>query len=922
MIEFLLSYVSDLKDEEKKYVFSLICKVYVEKTNKNESQKKLVQFLSQYFDVKEPQIDVCFENLDKIENELIHKITLYFIYELLYLETIDFEFEENDSLSEIFDCFSVKKSFIKQIKENILSNEELLAYYKELMSAKKNTVLPEQLKKDIHKFLVEKQSSNGFDWNMKYKSKTEFEKLFVYDAKMTVQKYYRNNTVNIINEYINSLNAINDYISKRFSIDDAWFESESKDFQDTCINNSQIGNSFDFGEYVLFSEKHDILVFGGRSLKKAGSYWSLNGDAFNKFKNAINKQMEQIESLIYSTYMTEIDYIINYYSDNYMLIDHSNMSSAFIDLKSIEERIEFIDELKLNKKDLLEYLDNNILKYTPIVSEADSYNVVDYSNGKILFSTTTYIGDILNRKQSFNICSLDLMKNMNKHLTFNTKTNSEWSIVKSVSTIDNIYFIVKYTADTQMDEETCYFPMEFKLHENIIINIESNQKAIKMVEPNKYIFGGCFIDIKNNDLHVGRYDYSGNIDEEYIVENIMPREESEITKSISDAELINKFKSLSDDLSEILIKEDQSGNCLGTYMLGELYFKNTKYKKMNEEKAFDLWNKGRNNNLYCRTRDMINNKHLYTEEDMSKIITDLTNDPYPTIANYLLYICYKHKICTSLFTIKDAEKFLLSLSESGNWLASHSLCLYLREQKDFTHLRDLCKMLIKKGIYSNLDMYLDTFFCGENLIDRNEYTNLLNATKFIKDNIVNFEDFFVFNDKSFPEIVIYSGAKDPLLYSDYNRNKTFSTKSAAEAYTTKYYNLYCEYLRNFFNSSNSYFINYIGQNVEAMKDQIKSTMIYRAFNEIPYKNINIKEIEKTIYDSIYRISNSFDVSEFYAEKYIQHSFTDMNMTGGFFSKREWNDFVSTGALDNDFKNKRNEFQTQIKNEMLKILSQI
>lgn len=34
MIEFLLSYVSDLKDEEKKYVFSLICKVYVEKTNK------------------------------------------------------------------------------------------------------------------------------------------------------------------------------------------------------------------------------------------------------------------------------------------------------------------------------------------------------------------------------------------------------------------------------------------------------------------------------------------------------------------------------------------------------------------------------------------------------------------------------------------------------------------------------------------------------------------------------------------------------------------------------------------------------------------------------------------------------------------------------------------------------------------------
>lgn len=113
MIEFLLSYVSDLKDEEKKYVFSLICKVYVEKTNKNESQKKLVQFLSQYFDVKEPQIDVCFENLDKIENELIHKITLYFIYELLYLETIDFEFEENDSLSEIFDCFSVKKSFIK-----------------------------------------------------------------------------------------------------------------------------------------------------------------------------------------------------------------------------------------------------------------------------------------------------------------------------------------------------------------------------------------------------------------------------------------------------------------------------------------------------------------------------------------------------------------------------------------------------------------------------------------------------------------------------------------------------------------------------------------------------------------------------------------------------------------------------------------
>ena len=94
----------------------------------------------------------------------------------------------------------------------------------------------------------------------------------------------------------------------------------------------------------------------------------------------------------------------------------------------------------MNKKDLLEYLDYNILKYTPIVSEADSYNVVDYSNGKILFSTTTYIGDILNRKQSFNICSLDLMNNMNKHLTFNTKTNSEWSIVKSVSTIDNIYF--------------------------------------------------------------------------------------------------------------------------------------------------------------------------------------------------------------------------------------------------------------------------------------------------------------------------------------------------------------------------------------------------------------------------------------------------------------------------------------------------
>lgn len=44
MIEFLLSYVSDLKDEEKKYVFSLIRKVYVEKTNKNESQKNWYNF--------------------------------------------------------------------------------------------------------------------------------------------------------------------------------------------------------------------------------------------------------------------------------------------------------------------------------------------------------------------------------------------------------------------------------------------------------------------------------------------------------------------------------------------------------------------------------------------------------------------------------------------------------------------------------------------------------------------------------------------------------------------------------------------------------------------------------------------------------------------------------------------------------------
>ena len=74
MINELLESVVELKQEEKMYVFSIVSKFYIENTLKDSNQQAFVQFLGQYFEIVEPQIDVHYENLDKIDNDLVHKI--------------------------------------------------------------------------------------------------------------------------------------------------------------------------------------------------------------------------------------------------------------------------------------------------------------------------------------------------------------------------------------------------------------------------------------------------------------------------------------------------------------------------------------------------------------------------------------------------------------------------------------------------------------------------------------------------------------------------------------------------------------------------------------------------------------------------------------------------------------------------------
>lgn len=916
MINELLESVVELKQEEKMYVFSIVSKFYIENTLKDSNQQAFVQFLGQYFEIVEPQIDVHYENLDKIDNDLVHKISLFLMYELKYLETESFEFENQDAILDIFDCFSVKKSFIKQIKENILSIDDLNQCYKEFLENKKTRKSVEELLTMVQKYCLPKCNSTQFSSKIKYSSKSEFESMFAFDAKNEVTRYCNQNISKIIDQYVESIKQIITYLSERFSFDyDEWFDDELQEYRNESLNDSKIFlEDLSYEDYVPFSQKADIVDLSRTIFQKVGSEWILEEEKASLYENSVNHKMEDIENKLYLLYQAEITDILEYCSSNYSLIDRDQPFFANIkNFKSLNERISFIDSLGLEKEELLKTLDENFLKYSPMTTGVDTYQMIDYTNGIILFSTSRRTGPMFQQKQEFSVCSLDLMRNMKTVFSTEADDKTGWSVVKSVATDDAIYLTLLFSAGLT-DKCTTYFPLKYDVKEGTIGNLTNNGTAIKITEPNNLLLYGSFLYIKNNDLHVGRYNMQGNVEIEYVIEDVMKT--TKVREAGDNNQLIlQKFLALSDDIYEILKNSDQNNNGFSTYLLGELYDNDTKYGLKDEEKASDLWNKGRKDNIYCRARDMMQNIKSYSKEQIEKIVIDLKNDPIPVLANYLLYLCSKKDICKDFIAIDNYNEFLSNLSTEGNWLAKSSLCLHLQNKME---LRRICESLILNGIYSRIDIYLNSFF-DNSQISSEEYKLLIKAVQLIAKNVEHYDDYVKVDFSTYTEVKLYSNEKDPL-DDGYDSMKTFSTKGAAEDYANKYYERHCEYLRSYFNeSSNSYLNKYIKDNQELMDKEIKKIFIRHALNNDQYPNIDVNQIANTVSDSIKKIARNMNISKLYAYNYLKHDFTDMSMEGGLFAKHKWVDFPSTGSLRKDFESIRSDFQQQVKEKMMEIL---
>ncbi|MDO4467361.1 MAG: hypothetical protein Q4C49_10235 [Bacillota bacterium] len=922
MIESLLENSIFFKDEEKKFAFSLLAKFYVDFSSKLESQQKLIREIGNYLEVKEPQIDVQYEKMDNIENIELHKFIMYFMYQLMYIEDETFGFESDAKFDDISGCFSIKRSQIKEIKNNLLDYESILDSLKEKDKEKAVRVGVEYIKEKISKMIIPKCSAYNFSGFGKYSTESEYYSSFAYDINKKVNEHYSTSSKRIIDQYRESLNSINEYITSKYEIVDDWFKEELSNFVENCISESRIREiNIDFDKYSTCAVKKTYVDLNKSFFFMDQKAWAIDSYSENELLNQINRNMSGIENRLFELYINEIDEVINYYCDNYDLMVSIYLLKDLFDCKTIDERIEFLSQMEkqISKDDFKEFLVNKYLHNSPFTNSAKSFNYVSYLNGVILFELDRIDATLTERTSYSDICTVDLMNNFSVLKESKAEGNCYHSVIRSLNVNEVIYFVYAYYTD---NNENFYYLMKYDTENKVLDNVVVNNESIVIKENRGHLTGSVSLYLQNFDLHF-ELDFFGSVEKEIVINDVVEANYDGVKKYSDDENdiLLNKFLNLDEDVVNLLEEAVENENGFAMYLLGVLYQRdNLLILGKDEDKALDLWDRGKKIDLYCRASYMRNNLRLYDIEQINEVIHDLQRDKYKELSGYQLYLFYQNYIEGMDISIENKIEFLSELVELRNWEALYSLGILYEKENNIDLATDYYIESLNLGVLDSKDRFFNIFYSNERFLEDNYelYCSLVDYFNKIFEEIGTIPSY-----KGFRKFSLYTGGKNPL-YNGYDSFKKFSTQRAAIEYAEKWYDKYCDYLKNTFKynkGDNDGLSSFIDKNILEMREKLVAIYYWRALNGKSYKKIDFEEIFENVKDIILKNSQTVDLSGFYASRYLKHDLTDFG-EGGFFGKKEWYDFVSYGSLNQDFEEVKLKFEKNIQKEMLKLLENL
>lgn len=943
MMNELFKTAAYFKDEEKLFAFSLLANAFSKLSKKTEAQKEFIARVGEYLSVFEPQTEIEFEKLDNVENEELQMFILGLVYELLYLEDKKFEFEDNDKVLAVIDCFSLKRSFIKKMKQNLLDADEMLNELKVLINEKATVITKEQLKSEVSKYVSLKITADKFSSLPSFKTKRDFEELFALECRKTTNKYYEINTEKMIEIYLKSLENINSYIIETY-VGDAENKVEEylKDFKEISWSESKNHEyEIDFDAYKEYSVKSGSLDMNKKWFAES-TIWVLNMGNSEILSQKIYDLMLDIENKVYERYQNMVEDILEYYTSNYTLIRQMGADTP-VDLVKILQnendfmkKIEIMEQIqsKFDKAKFRELLETEYINKSTIIENSIEHEFIGYTKGYILFIVTYKNDDaFITRNTLSKIISMDLMKNISIQIEMEQTDNDSLTSSGSINTEDKLYFLLTVSS---LSQDNCTFLVEFNNEEHACKNVEINHERVLFFDDMHVIEGERFIYEKYGDVFIGYKDIMGNVQKEMVIEGLCNHDIDSAKKNfekacLTDDVLIDKFLNLEDGLVDILKSEVENENGMAMYLLGELYFHDNRLIRGRQgDVANELWERGRKINCQCRARDLINNRARYSEEEVEEIIGQMKAE-HP-LNNYLYGL-----LCMNNW-VKDNHKSIRNIFEedlkkdNANWIVYYSLGLrYLDDEegtKDILLARKYFKQSVKKGIYDSIDKLMDTYFAN-GVLTEEEYEDLKDSVNLCetvleieekKNELGNVEDLI-------PKIHLCELDRDSSSYY-MDTLKKFSSKSAAKSYAEKQYEKYCGYIKDtfrlncyYYSGENGSFRNFISQNIDIFKGIIKKIYIVRCAEDRPYCNVNLKEHIATISDKIIAIGQSIKVDNFYAENYLVHDFTDWG-DGGFFSKKEYSDFPSTGNLSRDFNNRKEEFSQLVRKELISYIEEM
>lgn len=925
MITELLEQTIYYKPEEKDFVFSILSKVFMEVSERTDEQKEFVRLVGEYLNVVEPKLETKYEVFDNVENQEIHDFMMYFIYQLLYIQDDEFEFEDNDDVLEIFDHISVKRSAIKKIKEQLIPFVQLKEIITNLLYFRKTTVSQEQVMASISEMIINhvtsKESSLIYP---KFNSEREFNDMFEYECRGVVNRHYEDNGKYIISEYVKSLQSINEKIIKSYEVEEETAINDIlEDFKELSF---ALCKNHDYEiDYDQFSEHcHKITMVdmhGGNSKWTKSKAWGLIGDARKILDIKVESIMLKIETELYKKYIDCVDEMVEYYMSNYTLvrrdIDVTNITSMICDAENLDEKINLLDRVKeeIGDDDFKTYLYKNFIENMPFTDGAETVELIGYNRGYVYFYTIFKNDDqFLTRNRLGKLCSVDLFRNYTLYHEIELENDLVFIVPNAVAHEEKLYFLLTFL---RREDDNYTFLMNFDSKVNDMNQMKINDERVILYDSYRLLQCERFLYINGTDIHLGNNNYLGNKEQEIIVENVIKINSEDCLKSITDDELINKFKNLDSDLIEILENEVNNDNGLAMYMLGELYFHDTILMRGRDEAtAKTLWEKGRKINPLCLARDLINNQSRYNDNDVNMLINELSDDC--SLNKYMKYIL----VINNYINVNCKFDYLNEAAEEGNWLSYYSLGLaYYREGNNELALEQFMKC-IENGIFDPKEKIKDLFFDDigidyesykklKNLVRNTnglfDYTSIENKIKNINGNVSKF--------------YLYDLDRD---YNSYyiDGTKTFSSISAAKSYAERQLEKQCQYIKDtfkldceYYGGTNGSFLNFINENKREFKLLYIDYMIFRAYKNACFKDFSFRNIYEKITDISVRVGKGINVNNFYASNYIVHDITEWGDTG-FFAKKEYSNYPSTGSLDSDFSMKKDQFSKGVQAELI------